>query len=107
MPSRSPASPGQARKPEEARQREVASLRARLHDEAQRLCTPADWARCLHVAARLPSQSFANILLISSQQPGATLVRGYQPWPAIGHQVRRDEKATEISSAAPRPPYRN
>src|SRR5712691_6548715 len=106
MPSRSPASPGQARKLEEARQREVASLRARLHDEAQRLCTPADWARCLHVAARLPSESFANILLISSQQPGATLVRGYQAWRAIGRQVGRYEQGIEIFSAARRPPER-
>jgi DNA primase len=105
MPSRSPAAPGQARKLEEARQREVASLRARLHDEAQRLCTPADWARCLHVAARLPNESFANILLISSQQPGATLVRGYQAWRAIGRQVGRYEQGIEIFSAR-RPPER-
>jgi DNA primase len=100
------AAPGQAREREEDRQRKLAALRARLHEEAQALRTPGDWARCLRVAARLPAESFANILLISSQQPGATLVRGYRAWCALGHQVSRNEKGIEIFSAARRPPER-
>jgi len=106
MPRRSPAAPGQAGEREEDRQRKLAGLRARLHEEAQALRTPGDWARCLHVAARLPGESFANILLISSQQPGATLVRGYRAWHAMGRQVSRNEKGIEIFSAARRPPER-
>ena len=106
MPPRSPAAPGQAREREEDRQRKLAALRARLHEEAQALRTPGDWARCLHVAARLPGESFANILLISSQQPGATLVGGYRAWHAMGRQVGRNEEGIEIFSAARRPPER-
>jgi len=106
MPRRSPAAPLQEREREEDRQRKLASLRARLHDEAQALRTPGDWARCLHVAARLPGETFANIVLISSQHPDATLVRGYQAWHAMGRQVSRNEKGIEIFSAARRTPER-
>jgi DNA primase len=106
MPRHSPAAPGQAGEHEEDRQRKLADLRARLHEGAQALRTPADWARCLNAAARLPGESFANILLISSQQPGATLVRGYRAWHAMGRQVSRNEKGIEIFSAARRPPRR-
>jgi DNA primase len=106
MPRRSPAVPEQAGEREAARQRKLTDLRARLHEDAAALRTPQDWARCLHVAARLPGESFANILLIASQQPGATLVRGYGAWHAMGRQVSRDEKGIEIFSAARRPPAR-
>ena len=106
MLRRSPAAPGQAREREEDHQRKVADLRARLHEEAQALRTPGDWARCLHVAARLPGESFANILLISSQRPGATLVRGYREWRAMGRQVSRSEKGIETFSATCEPPGR-
>src|SRR5690242_15015633 len=105
MSQRNPAAPRQAHECEEDRQRKVADLRARLHEEAQALRTPVDWARCLHVAARLrPGESFANILLISSQRPGATLVRGYREWRAMGRQVSRNEKGIEIFSATREPP---
>lgn len=106
MPRRSPAAPGPTREREEDRLRKLAGLRARLHEEAQALRTPGDWARCLRVAALLPGESFANVLLISSQQPGATLVRGYREWQPMGRQVSRNEKGIEIFSAARRPPER-
>lgn len=65
--------------------------------------TPEDWARCLRLAARLPGESFANILLISAQRPGATLLRGYDAWRAMGRQVSRQEKGIAIFAAARRP----
>ena len=98
MPQRNPAAPRQAREREEDRQRKLADLRARLHEEARALRTPGDWTRCLHLAARLlPGESFANILLIFSQRPGATLVRGYREWRAMGRQVSRGEEGIEVS----------
>src|SRR5579859_2634570 len=107
MAQRNPAASRQAREREEDRQRNVADLRARLHEQAQALRTPGDWARCLHVAARLlPGESFANILLISSQRPAATLVKGYREWHAMGRQVSRNENGIEIFSAAHEPPER-
>jgi len=103
MPRHRPATPEQAREREEDRQRKLAALRVRLHSDAQALRTPGDWARCLLLAARLPGENFANILLISSQRPGATLVRDYRQWHAMGRQVRRREKGIEIFSVPPRP----
>lgn len=103
MARRGLGAPVPEREREEERQRKLASLRARLHDEARALRTPGDWARCLHVAARLPGESFANIVLISSERPDATQVRGYQAWHVIGRQVSRNEKGIEIFSSARRP----
>ncbi|HEV3294543.1 MAG TPA: hypothetical protein VG123_36640, partial [Streptosporangiaceae bacterium] len=101
------AIPGQRRESEEDRQRKLAALRARLHEEAQAVHTPEDWARCLRLAARLPGESFANILLISAQRPGATMLRRYNAWRAMGRQVSRQEKGITIFSAArqPRPEH--
>lgn len=92
----SPHLPGQEREREENRQSTPAALRARLHEAARALRTPGEWAACLRLAARLPGQDFANILLISTQRPGATLVRDYQQWTAAGRQVRKGERGIAI-----------
>jgi len=97
------AIPRQRREREEVRQRKLAALRSRLHAEAQAVRTPEDWARCLRLAARLPGESFANILLISAQRPGATLLHGYDAWRTLGRQVGRQEKGIAIFSAARQP----
>ena len=60
--------------------------------------TAEDWARRLRTAARLPAETWANILLISSRRPDATLVKGYEAWRAAGRQVNRNEKGIEIFS---------
>jgi len=88
---------------EDDRQRKLAALRTRLHEEAQAMRTPEDWARCLRLVARLPGETFANILLISAQRPGATILRGYDPWQAMGRQVSRQEQGIAIFSAVRRP----
>ena len=51
----------------------------------------------------MPGEDFANILLISSQRPGATMVRDYRQWTAAGRQVRRHEKGIETFRIPPRP----
>src|ERR1019366_8598641 len=83
---------------EEDRERRLAALRIRLYETAREIRTAGDWARCLHAAARLPGENWANVLLISSQRPGATMVMGYEAWRAAGRQVNRDEKGIEIFS---------
>jgi DNA primase len=98
-----PDLPGQAREREENRQRTLGALRARLHDDARALRTPGDWGACLGLAARLPTEDFANILLIHAQRPGATLVRDYQQWNAARRQVRKGEHGIAIFSTSPRP----
>jgi hypothetical protein len=92
-----PPIPGQ-RDSEDGRQHKLVALRLRLHEQAQAMRTSEDWARCLCLAARLPGESFANILLISAQRPGATLLHGYDAWHAVGRQVRRQEKGIAIFS---------
>ena len=98
-----PPHPGQDREREEHRQRTLGGLRARLHDDARALRTPGDWGACLRLAARLPGEDFANILLIHAQRPGATLVRDYQQWTAAGRQVRKGEHGIAIFAISPRP----
>jgi DNA primase len=95
-----PAAPELAR--EDERQQKLAALRARLHEDAQALQTPGDWAARLRLAALMPGEDFANILLISSQRPGATMVRDYRQWTAAGRQVRRHEKGIETFRIPPR-----
>src|ERR1039457_6585896 len=58
------------------------------------------------MAALMPGEDFANILLISSQRPGATMVRDYRQWTATGQQVRRHEKGIETFYIPPRPASR-
>ena len=98
-----PNLPGQAGEREEHRQRTLGALRARLHEAAQALRTPDDWAACLALAARLPGEDFANILLIHAQRPGATLVRDYQQWTAAGRQVRKGQSGIAIFAIPRRP----
>jgi DNA primase len=96
MSSLAPVPPDHAREREEGRQRTLEALHARVHDAATALRTPGDWARCLRLAARMPGEPFANILLIAAQRPGATEVRDSRHWRAAGRQVRRNEKGIEI-----------
>ena len=99
-----PAAPELAR--EDERQQKLAALGTRLHENAQALRTSGDWAARLRMAALMPGEDFANILLISSQQPGATMVRDYSQWTATGRQVRRHEKGIETFRIPPRPASR-
>ncbi|MGH3246655.1 MAG: toprim domain-containing protein, partial [Trebonia sp.] len=106
MSTPQPAGPGPDRDAE-PRQR-LPELRARLRREAGALRTPGDWAACLRLAALMPGEDFANILLISAQRPGAVTARGYSEWAAAGRQVRHGEKGLETfripSRPAPRRP---
>jgi len=88
---------------EDQRQRKLAALRIRMHEQAGAVRTPEDWAGCLRLAARLPGESFANILVISAQRPGATMLRGYDAWQQMGRQVSRQEKGIAIFASVRRP----
>ena len=95
--TRRPAPAGRPGQDEDREQR-IAALRIRLHETAGQIRSAGDWARYLRAAARLHGETWANVLLISSRIPDATLVRGYQAWRAAGRQVNRDEKGIEIFS---------
>src|SRR5580692_10854909 len=87
--------PGQ----DEDREQRNAALRIRLHETAGQIRSAEDWTRYLRAAARLHGETWANVLLISSRIPDATLVKGYEAWRAAGRQVNRDEHGIEIFSA--------
>ena len=95
--TRRPAPAGRPGQDEDREQR-IAALRIHLHETAGQIRSAGDWARYLRAAARLHGETWANVLLISSRIPDATLVRGYEAWRAAGRQVNRDEKGIEIFS---------
>src|SRR5438105_15697220 len=99
-----PRRPAPAGRPgqDEDREQRIAALRIRLHETAGQIRSAGDWTRCLRAAARLHGETWANVLLISSRIPDATLVRGYEAWRAAGRQVNRDEKGIEIFSGTRR-----
>jgi DNA primase len=88
-------------RPEDNEQR-LAALRIRLQETAREIRTAEDWNRCLRATARLPGESWANVLLIASRIPDATMVKGYEAWHAASRQVNRNEKGIEIFSTARR-----
>ena len=98
MARRGPAVPGDRGQQDEDREQRLAALRIRLEAAAQDVRTAGDWARRLQTAARLPAETWANVLLISSQRPDATLVKGYEAWRAAGRHVNRNEQGIEIFS---------
>ena len=100
-----PGPPGQASDRGDDRRAKLGALRGRLHQAAQALATPGDWAACLSLAARLPGQDWANILLIHAQRPGATQLGDYRQWAATGRQVRKGETGIAVF-AIPPPPRR-
>lgn len=54
------------------------------------------WARMLQVAARFPTYSPSNVLLIAVQRPDATNVAGLRTWNTLGRRVRKGEKGIAI-----------
>lgn len=54
------------------------------------------WRQMLTVAARFPSYSANNVLLIGIQRPDATRVAGIRTWNSLGRHVRKGEKGIAI-----------
>jgi DNA primase len=100
MAQRVPARSADRDKPAGDREGRLAALRTRLQDTALQIRTAEDWERCLRAAAHLTEESWANVLLISSRIPAATMVKGYHAWRAAGRQVNRDEHGIEIFARA-------
>jgi len=103
MARRGPAVPEDRRQQDQDREQRLAALRVRLQAAAQDTRTAEDWARSLQAAARLPTETWANVLLISAQRPGATLVKGYAAWRAAGRHVNRNEQGIEVFSGPYQP----
>lgn len=75
-----------------ARTERLEQLHAQLTAAVEDLANSDAWRRMLEVAARMPSDSPSNVLLIAMQRPDATSVAGYATWRSLGRQVRKSEK---------------
>ena len=90
MAGRKRRSPEQARA---AREDKLATAQQQITDYVEQLTTGEDWKRWLDTAAKFPSYSFRNRVLISQQRPDATLVQGYTAFiyrgPLWARQINR------------------
>lgn len=76
-----------------ARLREV---HARLTSAVAELAQAGNWQQMLRTAAKLPTYSAHNVLLITSQCRHASAVAGFHTWKQLGRSVRKGEKGIAI-----------
>ncbi|WP_019873199.1 ArdC-like ssDNA-binding domain-containing protein [Sporichthya polymorpha] len=74
----------------------LAVAHAHLVSAVEALTQGEAWQHMLTVAARLPTYSATNILLIGIQCPDATHVAGIRAWNSLGRRVRKGEKGIAI-----------
>lgn len=74
----------------------LAAAHARLVGAVESLASGDQWRAMLAVAARFPTYSTNNILLIGIQAPSATRVCGIRTWNSLGRRVRKGEKGIAI-----------
>jgi hypothetical protein len=79
-----------------ARRETVEQLHQQLADGIANLDDKDAWQRWLGMASKLHRYSFNNVMLTLLQKPEATMIAGYRAWQAMGHQMRRGEKAIKI-----------
>lgn len=58
--------------------------------------TDEDWLKFLSFQAQFYNYSFGNAMLIFSQNPNATYVKGYKAWNKLGRYVKRGSKGLAI-----------
>ena len=79
-----------------ARADRLSQLHAQLTAAVDDLAHSDAWRRMLDVAARLPTYSPSNVLLIAVQRPEATRVAGFRAWKSLGRHVLKGEKGIAI-----------
>lgn len=84
-----------ARTPEQ-RQAELDATFDRLQAGVESLRSSDGWRAWLDFAARMPSYSVNNQVLIVMQRSDATAVASYSTWKSLGRQVRRGEAGIRI-----------
>ena len=65
----------------------LAALHAQLTAAVEDLAHSDAWRRMLETAARLPTYSPSNVLLIAVQRPDATRVAGFRTWKTLGRSA--------------------
>jgi len=74
----------------------LAALHVQLTKAVEDLACSDAWHRMLEIAARMPTYSPSNVLLIAVQRPDATRVAGFRAWKQLGRNVLKGEKGIAI-----------
>lgn len=77
-------------------QEKIKAALERIEDSLQAINTDEDWLRFLCFQAQFYNYSFGNAMLIFSQNPNATYVKGYKAWNKLGRYVKRGSKGLAI-----------
>lgn len=88
MDTRIPERPSPADRLDDLHQKLIAAVEALTESDA--------WVRMLTVAARFPTYSPSNVLLIALQRPNSTRVAGIRTWNAVGRHVVKGEHGIAI-----------
>lgn len=78
------------------REERLARVHERLVAAVEDPVHSPSWARMLAIAARFPTYSPSNILLIGAQRPDATQVAGIRTWNSLGRRVLKGEHGIAI-----------
>ena len=68
----------------------------RIEDCLATINTDEDWLKFLSFQAQFYNYSFGNAMLIFSQNPNATYVKGYKAWNQLGRYVKKGSKGLAI-----------
>lgn len=75
---------------------DLTEVSKRLEQNLEDLFKDDRFQDLLNVMASGHHYSFHNSLLIASQKPEATMIRGFKQWQELGRQVNKGEKSIEI-----------
>lgn len=67
-----------------------------LQDALKSIDTNEQWLQYLSFQAKFHNYSFSNMLLIFSQNPGASYVAGYKKWQSFNRYVKKGEHGIKI-----------
>ena len=77
-------------------QEKIKAALNRIEDCLATINTDEDWLKFLSFQAQFYNYSFGNAMLIFSQNPNATYVKGYKAWNKLGRYVKRGSKGLAI-----------
>lgn len=77
-------------------QEKIKAALNRIEDCLATINTDEDWLNFLCFQAQFYNYSFGNAMLIFSQNPNATYVKGYKAWNKLGRYVKRGSKGLAI-----------
>ena len=77
-------------------QEKIKAALERIEDSLQAINTDEDWLKFISFQAQFYNYSFGNAMLIFSQNPNATYVKGYKAWNKLGRYVKKGSKGLAI-----------